>query len=79
MPRIPPGHSELPPSKATTWPDSPHLPHNLHDTGHGPHSGRWLLPLIGIGLCVWVMLGASLVGTDGAGAAPALLLPAPQP
>jgi hypothetical protein len=56
------------PGQWTTPPTVRALPHDYghHDDHVGRHSGRWIIPLLGLGVGFWVMLGIVLFG-DGEG------------
>jgi hypothetical protein len=48
-------------------------PSHNHDH-HGPHSGRWIIPLLGLGVGLWITLGVALLGkTDAPGDLPAAM------
>lgn len=46
--------------------DVPSDHRGYHDDHVGRHSGRWIIPLLGLGVSFWVMLGMALFG-DGEG------------
>jgi hypothetical protein len=61
-----PADSDDTPGPWTTPPMVRALPHDPshHDDHVGRHSGRWIIPLLGLGVSFWVMLGMALFG-DG--------------